>query len=149
MDSELEQFLSDDSAALGAEHTSSIVRDLLLFEYEGERYGLLAATVDAVVPWRRPAALPGAEMRVLGVIQDRGRIVVLIAHPVGRPTDGRGEGKRIIICNTGRGYVGVPASVTNTVAGVELQSEPTPLSIHDSPYGPFTFLEAERWAEEL
>lgn len=93
--------------------------------------------------------LPGAETRVRGVIQDRGRIVVLIAHPAGRPTDGRGESKRIIICNTSRGYVGVPASVTNTVEGIELQSEPSALTIHDSAHGPFMFLDAERWVEDL
>jgi chemotaxis signal transduction protein len=147
--SELEQFLERDAlpAAAQAESTA-VVRELLLFEHGGERYALSASAVDAVVPWREPTSVPGAEQRVLGVIQDRGRVVVLMAHPSGRATS-HVEGRRIIICNTERGYVGVPATTTNTVTSVELRSEPVALSVHDSRFGPFTFLEAERWVHEL
>jgi chemotaxis signal transduction protein len=145
---ELEQFLDDELVPTALEGANaSVVRELLLFEHAGERYALAASAVDAVVPWREPTRVPGAEQRVLGVIQDRGRVVVLLAHPTGQAAS-HVAGKRIVICGTKRGYVGVPATTTNAVASTELRSEPTALSIHDSRFGPFTFLEAERWVQE-
>jgi chemotaxis signal transduction protein len=120
---------------------SRVTRELLVFEFGQDRFAVDAACVEGVVPWKAPSRIPGADARVRGVIQDRGRIVVLMAHPAGlqRPTST--DGKRIVICSTPRGHIGLPATATNSVGAVELLAIPTPLSIHDSKLGAFTYLD--------
>jgi hypothetical protein len=76
------------------------------------------------------------------VIQDRGRIVVVMAHPAGVPPGPNPpEGKRIVVCNTARGHIGLPATSARAVGTFSLTAEPTPSSVHDSPMGAFTFLD--------
>ena len=121
---------------------TSVVCDLLLFEYGGFLFAVPAGSVDAVVPWKTPAPVPGGDAQVGGVIQDRGRIVVVLAHPSGQHGElATAEAKRIVICTTARGLVGLPASTTNTIGPVELPAEPTPSTVYDSPSGPFTYLD--------
>ena len=146
---ELEQFLgSDETEAREKELRSTILRDLLLFEYAGDRYAIAAANIESVVPWKAPVPVPGADARVGGVIQDRGRIVVVMTHPTGRPdAKAQGEPRRVIICATPRGRVGLPASTTDAVAAVPLLSEPAAFSVHDSKIGPFTYLDPKAYTD--
>jgi chemotaxis signal transduction protein len=133
---------SDDDAV------SRVFRDLLVFEYAGHRYAIPAGCVEGVVPWKSPVAMPQAHARVRGVIQDRGQIVVLMAHPTGRADASEaGQAKRIIICSTPRGKIGLPAFATNTVGSVELMSDPAPFAVHDSKLGPFMYLDPTRYVE--
>jgi chemotaxis signal transduction protein len=140
---ELSEFLEPEGAGVAEQQQrQTVVRDLLLFEYGGHSFAVLAERVDSVVPWKAPAAVPGADARVRGVIQDRGRIVVVMAHPTGqKEAAGEADASRIIICTTSRGHVGLPASLTNNVGPVELEAEPAAYSVHDSPRGPFTFVD--------
>ena len=141
---ELSEFLDPEEGhgASDQQQRRTVIRDLLLFEYGGHSFAVLAERVDSVVPWKAPAPVPGADARVGGVIQDRGRIVVVMAHPTGQlGPAGKADASRIIICTMPRGYVGLPASTTNTVGPVELSAEPTPHSVHDGPHGPFTFVD--------
>ncbi len=124
----------------------TVVRDLLLFEYGGYSFAVGAECVDSVVPWKTPAAVPGVDPRVRGVIQDRGRVVVVMAHPTGQASPAvRADPSRIIICTTPRGHVGLPAATTNAVGPVELPAEPIPYSVHDSARGPFTYLDPTQY----
>ncbi len=148
-DNELEHFLGPDEAeAREKELRSTVLRDLLLFEYAGDRYAIAAANIESVVPWKPPVPIPGADARVGGVIQDRGRIVVVMTHPTGRAdAKSAGEARRVIICATPRGRVGLPASTTNAVASVPLLSEPAAFSVHDSKNGPFTYLDPRGYSD--
>jgi chemotaxis signal transduction protein len=122
--------------------TTGVQRDLLVFEFGRDRFAVEARRVESVVPWRMPSRIPGTDSRVHGVIQDRGRIVVVMAHPAGiTPGPSPPEGKRIVVCNTARGHIGLPATSARAVGGFSLSVEPTPLSVHDSPLGAFTFLD--------
>jgi chemotaxis signal transduction protein len=123
-----------------------VVRELLVFEYSGDAYAVLASCVAGVVPWKAPARVPGADRKVAGVIQDRGRIVVLMAHPTGRQCESLTDAKRVVVCVTNRGYIGLPASVTRSVGPVELDAEPGAFSVHDSARGPFTYLDPTAYA---
>ncbi|MBN1605482.1 MAG: chemotaxis protein CheW [Polyangiaceae bacterium] len=141
---ELSEFLEPEAGPGVSEQQQrqTVVCDLLLFEYGGHSFAVLAECVDSVVPWKAPAVVPGADARVRGVIQDRGRIVVVMAHPTGQQgPGGEADASRIIICTTPRGHIGLPASVTHNVGPVELTVEPTAYSVHDSPRGPFTFVD--------
>lgn len=140
---ELDQFLgSDETETTEMERRATVLRDLLLFEYAGDRYAIAAANIESVVPWKDPVPIPGADARVGGVIQDRGRIVVVMAHPTGRAdAKAGGDPRRVVICTTPRGRVGLPASTTDAVAAVPLLSEPAAFSVHDSKIGPFTYLD--------
>jgi chemotaxis signal transduction protein len=143
MTDELKPFLDPRESAGSdlAEAETSFVADVLLFDYEGDLFAVPAETVDSVVAWKAPAPVPGNDGRVRGVVQDRGRIVVVMAHPTGqaRP-QASNEPKRIVICETSRGHVGVPATTTAAVESVSLPTEPTPGSVYDSKRGPFLYL---------
>jgi chemotaxis signal transduction protein len=149
MADELSEF-RDDDGALGASDQGpnrTVVRELLLFEYGGYCFAVPAVCVDSVVPWKSPAPVPGADPRVRGVIQDRGRIIVVVAHPTGQAGAGEVDGSRIIICVSPRGHVGLPATTTNSVGAIELPAEPTPYSVHDGPFGPFTYLDPTQYQD--
>ena len=151
MESELAEFVGREEAKASAESRTrpTVLRDLLIFEYQGDLYGVAAPCVDGVIPWKSPARVPGADGRVKGVIQDRGRIIVLMVHPTGRAEhDASKQGKRIVICSTPRGKVGLPATTTNSVGPIELLAEPTPFAVHDSKLGPFTYLDPTLYVEE-
>lgn len=150
MENELAEFVGREDAQASAEGRSrpTVLRDLLIFEYLGDLYGVPAPCVDGVIPWKSPARVPGADSRVKGVIQDRGRIVVVMVHPTGRADhDASKQGKRIVICSTSRGRVGLPATTTSAVGPVELVAEPTPFAVHDSKLGPFTYLDPTLYVE--
>jgi hypothetical protein len=149
--SELEEFLDPDQALGAAAELANVgvSRDLLLFEYESDLYGITATCVVGVVPWKVPAVVPGVDMRVQGVIQDRGRIVVVMAHPAARagarPSQ---EPTRIVVCATARGHIGLPAMTTRSVGKVEIVSEPVPLSVYESESGPFIYLDPSRYGDQ-
>jgi hypothetical protein len=120
--------------------------DSFLFRFGENTYALRAADVVGVIPWRTPVPLPRSDPRVGGVIQDRGRIVVLMAHPTGEPrTAGEFDPVRVIICPTECGYVGLPATATLLVGPVRYRSEPQPLETVDTDSGPVTFLDPARY----
>lgn len=142
--SNLDVFIDHDAVELAGRQTkaANVQRDLLVFEFGRDRFAVEARRVESVVPWKPPSRIPGADARVQGVIQDRGRIVVVMAHPAGvTPGPNPPEGKRIVVCNTARGHIGLPATNARAVGAFSLSVEPTPLSVHDSPLGAFTYLE--------
>jgi chemotaxis signal transduction protein len=129
-------------ASAGQANLLSVQRDLLIFEFGRDRFAVEARRVESVVPWKAPARIPGTDTRVHGVIQDRGRIVVVMAHPAGITAGPNPPApKRIVVCNSARGHIGLPATSARAVGGFALASEPTPLSVHDSALGAFTYLE--------
>jgi len=149
MTDELDEFLSTDSDTESNLERArpGITLDLLVFEYANDAYAVAAVCVAGIVPWKTPARVPGVDPRVAGVIQDRGRIVVLMMHPTGRHSPARADAKRIILCSTARGYVGLPASVTRTVGPVDLDCQPGPFSVHDCGGAPFTYLDPTAYPE--
>lgn len=122
--------------------TVGVPRDLLVFEFGRDRFAVEARRVESVVPWRSPSRIPGTDSRVQGVIQDRGRIVVVMAHPAGvTPGPNPPEGKLIVVCSGSRGHIGLPATSARAVGNFSLATEPSPLSVHDSTFGAFTYVE--------
>jgi hypothetical protein len=120
------------------------VLDVLMFEHAGEAYAIAASSVDGVVPWRNPAPVPGASSHVLGVIQDRGRIVAVLRHPTGRDVATKDEPRRMILCETNEGLVGLPATVTRAVTSAEYVGEPKPLAVYAGKDGAYTFVAPNR-----
>ena len=120
------------------------VLDLLMFEFAGDAYAVRAGCVDGVVPWKAPSPVPGAGTRVRGVVQDRGRIVTVLAHPAGRATTPSSDPLRIIVCETPAGLVGLPASATRAVSSAEFAAEPVANGVYDLPSGACTFIDPTR-----
>ena len=150
MPEDLSEFVDADAGRSGArdELSGGVERDVFLFEHGTRKYAVSAADVIGVIPWRTPVPLPRSDPRVRGVIQDRGRIVVLMYHPTGEPAaDESAEVTRIIICTTKRGYVGLPASVTLSVGPVRLAYEPHALTTLDSDAGALTYLDPTQYVE--
>lgn len=115
--------------------------DFLLFELGGVTFALEARHVEEVIGWRRPFPLPRADRRVAGIIQDRGRIVVVLA----RPEDGDGaRALRIIVCRTQRGYLGFCADKTRCVASVKVYGDLVSEAVLDTSEGVVTFLDPGR-----
>ncbi|MEO1175523.1 MAG: chemotaxis protein CheW, partial [Myxococcota bacterium] len=57
-------------------------KSLLVFAIDSQFFAINAASVVSVIGWREPVALPGSHSTIRGVIQDRGRVVVVIEHPL-------------------------------------------------------------------
>lgn len=122
--------------------SSAVARDLLVFEFGRDRFAVEARRVESVVPWRTPSRIPGTDARVYGVIQDRGRIVVVMAHPAAiMPTAKPPAGKLIVVCSSVRGHIGLPATSARAVGNFSLASVPVQLSVHDSPLGAFAYVD--------
>ncbi len=150
MSDELEEFVvqTQDELRSAEDERSGRNLDSFLFKYGDRTYAIRAVDVVGVIPWRAPVPLPRSDPRVSGVIQDRGRIVVLMAHPTGEPrTAGEVAIVRVIICSTEYGYVGLPASATLRVGAVRYASDPQALSTVDTDVGPVTFLDPGRYVE--
>jgi hypothetical protein len=124
-------------------------RDLLLFEFASALYAVPASRAVGVVPFRKPVPVPGVDPRVHGVIQDRGRIIMVLAHPAGRVgvVDSATTPTRVVICTTERGLIGLPALATRAVGRVELDAEPSAFGVCTSNHGAFTYLDPEGLTE--
>lgn len=147
MSDELNQFLDPAEAVdVQTETQINVLCEVLMFDYEGDLYAVPATCVDSVVAWKAPAPVPGTDARIRGVVQDRGRVVIVMTHPTGevRPIPVN-QPNRIVICDTPRGHLGVPATATTAVEPVSLPGEPTSGSVYDSSRGPFRYLEPSRY----
>jgi chemotaxis signal transduction protein len=111
---ELSAFEHDDGEVLEKRADESEC-ELLVIEQGELVLGLLAEHVDSVVPWSSPAALPKASPWVLGIIQDRGRLVA-----VRRPQRPIGPAQRVVLCTTSKGLVGIPATGTRSIGTVRV-----------------------------
>jgi chemotaxis signal transduction protein len=142
MHRELEATASSDLETEGLESPEArrVAIDLLMFEHGGEAYAVPAASVEGVIPWRNPAPVPGAAPHVRGVVQDRGRIVTVLCHPTGRNLDSRDEPRRIILCRTPEGLIGLPASITRAVTPATFAMEPKLYGVYAGRDGAYTFV---------
>jgi hypothetical protein len=147
MSGELDAFASEELEQGRPEHVDEglVVLDVLMFEHDGEAYAIPASSVAGVVPWRNPAPVPGASSHVRGVIQDRGRIVAVLRHPTGRDVATKDEPRRMILCATGEGLVGLPATVTRAVTSAEYVGDPKPLAVYAGKDGAYTFVAPNRF----
>jgi chemotaxis signal transduction protein len=142
----LEPFRAHDAQApdrVGAGHE----RTLLVFEHGGALYGVPAQSVDALIAWRKPARLPASVPGLAGVVQDRGRIISVLTSPLCQPSEA--EPRRIVICVTAYGFIGLPCGETRRVGPVVLAQEPQSGEVTDSSEGPLVFVDPERVVEEL
>jgi hypothetical protein len=70
-------------------------------------------------------------------------------HPAGEPRGDEGvEATRIVVCETERGFAGLPASATVIVGPVRFASEPHPLATVDSDAGALTYLDPSQLVED-
>ncbi|UJR82632.1 chemotaxis protein CheW [Sandaracinus amylolyticus] len=138
----LSRFREDLSGGQGhAESSARHRRALLLFEHGGALLGVPAESVDAVIAWQAPARLPCATAGIAGVVQDRGRIVAVLESPLGESERETRAVRRLIVCGTTRGFVGIPAETTRGVSTVELARDATPGELVDSSEGPLTIVD--------
>ncbi len=106
--------------------------------------GVEASRVESVVPWQAPSALPQTSAWVLGVIQDRGRLVA-----VRRPERDEKQITRIVLCTTSRGLIGIPATETRSIGVVRLQTTLRYGVPMDSDQGAITLLDPEELARQM
>lgn len=123
-------------------------RTALVFEHGGTLYGVAAHSVDALIAWRKPAPLPASVAGLAGVVQDRGRIISVLTSPLGRHAE-PAPPRRIVICTTAYGFIGLPCGETRRVGPVVLAEEPVSGEVTDSSEGPLVWVDAERIVEEL
>jgi chemotaxis signal transduction protein len=123
---------------------------LLVFEHGGVLYAVPASAVDAVVAWHKPAPLPASIPGFAGVVQDRGRIVAVLISPLGKAVEQGGEApRRIVICSTPRGFLGLPCAETRHIGSVRLASEPAGGDLVDSSSGPVVYVDPITLVREL
>lgn len=133
---------------MSSESSDSATRELLVFEFEGARFGVAASDVDAVVAWVEPVPLPRAGGPIRGVVQDRGRVVPVLRHPSwGEPLD-QEDPRRIIVCRTSSGLLGIPATTTRAIAATAILGELVP-GVIETDQGTLTFVAPEATAERI
>jgi chemotaxis signal transduction protein len=140
---ELTPFTTDDGTEADRNERAGEVVELLVFEQGHSLLGVEARAVDSVIPWRTPATLPLSAAVVLGVVQDRGRVVV-----VRKGTEGA-DPRRIVICVTEEGLVGIPATTTRAVGTITVH----PKLVFDEPIdtsaGVMTVLDPQALAKDM
>jgi hypothetical protein len=77
----------------------------------------------------------------MGIIQDRGRIIVVLAKPAAGES---GRILRLVVCRTQRGYLGFCADGTRCVASARVYGNLTPDTVLDTSEGVVTFLDPEQ-----
>ena len=140
---ELSAFEHDDGEVLETRDDATEC-ELLVIEQGELVLGLLAEHVDSVVPWSSPAALPKASPSVLGIIQDRGRLVA-----VRRPHKATGRAQRVVLCATSKGLVGIPATGTRSIGTVRVRGAMVFGRPVDTDQGTLTVLDLEALVEEM
>lgn len=131
-----------------AESAETSLIDLLSFEVNDLLFAVRADRVARVIPWTEPALLPQGHPAVRGVVQDRGTIVAVLWHPL---LDQRvdGDAKRIVVCSTEHGLLGLPATRTRAVARVPVARQPAPNSVIDNEEVALTFIEPRAIADTI
>ena len=136
-------FGTDDPADPFAE-ADGVEAELLVIEQGELLLAIEARAVDSVIPWVTPAFLPRSSHLLLGVVQDRGRLVA-----VRKPEGLVDTAQRIVLCVTGRGLVGIPATHTRSVGVVRLRAAVRYGQAVESDQGELTVIDPELLAEEM
>lgn len=105
---ELDAFIERD---VGTTQESSAAQALpvLMFSFAGAHYLLSAEQAVGIIPMRPLTRLPGAHVGLAGAIQDRGRVIALLAHPLAA-AGVQPAGVRVVVCRGERGLLGVPVA---------------------------------------
>ena len=142
----LKSFVADSQSDDDSEqHESDHVEKLLLFNYGNAMFGVKAQDVDTVIAWRAPSPLPQSGTNLWGVLQDKGRVVAVLAEPIESENPKLPETcKRILICSTPSGLVGLPATTTRGVEVIKMDEEAIHATVIDSEQGALTYLEPEK-----
>jgi len=150
-DEELAPFLPDDAgkAADGDAATQHLERDLLVFSHGANRFAVHSRSVLTVVPYRAPSRVPISSPHLAGLVQDQGRLIALALHPTLRSDAGTATPARIVICETPRGFIGLPATQTHDVAAVRVQRTPEHCDVIAHPDGALTFVDVEHVSQVL
>ncbi len=88
--------------------------------------------------------IPESPSNALGVVQDRGRLVV-----VTKPLVSDAKTLRLVVCISSAGFVGIPATTTRSVGSITLLSEYVlgePVMTND---GTITILDIEKIAQSM
>jgi chemotaxis signal transduction protein len=140
---ELGAFPRDDDETVHKRADSSEY-ELLVIEQGELVLGIPAKVVDSVVPWTSPAALPRTSPWVLGIIQDRGRLVA-----VRKAEKDMGAPQRIVLCVTSKGLVGIPATNTRSIGSVRVLGVLRHGQPVDTDHGALTILDIDIVASQM
>ncbi len=143
MSDELRPFTDEERDDRESQERAGEAVELLVFLQGDTLLGVEARHVDSVVPWRTPATLPLSAPSVLGVVQDRGRVVVVRKGMEGA------DARRIVICITDEGLVGIPATTTRAVGTITVHPKLTFDEPIDTSEGVMTIVDPRGFAEEM
>ncbi|MEO1482893.1 MAG: chemotaxis protein CheW [Myxococcota bacterium] len=90
---------------------------VLLFEIEGQGFCVDADVVTSVIAWREPAPFPGGHPRIRGILLDGNEVITILHHPFARsPLET--PPRRIVLCDTGEGRIGLAVHRTFEIENV-------------------------------
>ena len=123
--------------------------ELLTFRFQNNLLAVRASAVARVVGWQKPFPVPGGAPPVAGVVQDGGRIVVVLKHPAGIPLPPKESPTRVVVCDTKRGPVGLPAMETRAVTTVLVEAPPASGDLLETTDGVATYLDVEEIVDKV
>lgn len=149
VDDDLHAFESETPEAPETKDVPAIERSILVFRFADASFAVEARAVEAVIVWRKPTPLPQSDPWLDGVLQERGRIVSVLAHPTAGAKPSAVEVSRVVVCPTSRGLVGLPATMTETVDSVMFSELPVHAVAVDTTVGIVTYVDPEQLIQRL
>ena len=138
---ELDAFIHRDSTDDTDDETSQDVLSVVTFSFGGARYVLAAEQAVCIIPMRPLTRLPGAHAGFAGAIQDRGRVIALLAHPLAVPGT-HPAGVRVIVCSGARGLIGLPVASLDGLQELRIVGAPEHGSLLPQGGQAYTFIDA-------
>lgn len=137
---DLSAFVDEGIAGQGDGAGAAQSLPVVMFTFDDAGYVLAADRAVAIIPMRPITRLPGAHAGFAGALQDRGRIIALLSHPLA-VGGAHAAGTRVIVCQVERGLLGIPVA---SLAGLQelhirVVPEHAELITHDGQ--PYTFID--------
>jgi chemotaxis signal transduction protein len=98
--------------------------------------------VVRVISMRPVTRVPGAHPGLAGAIQDHGRVIGLLAHPLARGGV-NAPAARTIVCRTDRGLLGLPVSEIHDQQAFAAHGQPDHGQVIEHDAHAYTFIDPE------
>jgi chemotaxis signal transduction protein len=143
---DLSMFVGQDvSSAQGAGESLRSL-SVIVFTFDDSSYVLAADQAVAIIPMRPATRLPGAHSGFAGAIQDRGRVIALLAHPLA-VAGSHSAAVRVIVCQAERGLLGIPVTTLAGLRELRVKGEPAHAGLISDDGNSFTFVDVRALSE--
>ena len=127
-----------------------IERNMLVFRFGRERFAIYALDVKNVALWSPPVPLPTQSPIVDGVLEQDGRLIAVLSHPLAAPPKRVPKNlSLLIVCETTSGHIGIPATTSKAVGPMTFHFESVAEENIPSSEGPLSLIDPHLLANRI